>query len=74
MVQFKIRPFNGRSIPHSCCNADCVVFWAVFALNKLTDDWIFLKSFYTESRAQNFVREVKEMLSKGDYSCLTLRT
>lgn len=37
------------------------------------DDWIFLRSFYTFNRAQNFIESVKADFAKGNYECLTLK-
>ena len=66
MVQFKVKPRNGKGAN--------VVHWCVYVVNQLTDEWIFLKAFFTEQRAGDFIRELKTLIKKGDYSCLTLRT
>ena len=73
MPKFRIKPFNGHHIFGSNRNAKIVVHWAVYVINKLSNDWIFLKAFYTEKRAQDFIEALKESIAKGDYSCLTLK-
>ena len=73
MVKFKIKPFNGKTISKPFGLHSHVKYFAVFALNVLADEWIFIKSFYSELRAQNFIDEIKNQIAKGDYSCLTLK-
>lgn len=51
-----------------------VVHWTVYVLNKMTNELVFLRSFFTEQRALNFIEDVKKQCAKGDYSCLNLRT
>ena len=71
MVKFKIKPFNGKNI--TLTGKHCVKYFAVFAFNVLADEWIFLKSFYSEFRAQDFINDLKKQIAKGDYSCLSLK-
>lgn len=73
MVKFKIKPFNGKTISKPFGLHSHVKYFAVFALNVLADDWIFLKAFYSEQRAFNFINDLKKQIAKGDFSCLTLR-
>lgn len=49
-----------------------VTHWAVFVVNQISKDYIFLKSFYTEQRAKDFTKFVEKQVERGDYSCLTL--
>ena len=72
MVKFKIKPFNGKNI--TLTGKHCVKFFAVFAFNFSANEWIFLKAFYSEQRAFNFINDLKKQIAKGDYSCLTLKT
>ena len=65
MVEFKIRPKNGKG-RH-------VVHWCVYAVNQLTDEWIFIKAFLTKQRALDYLDTLKDFIRKGNYSCLTLR-
>lgn len=74
MVRFRIKPIKGNSIKYAIDGAKYVTFWAVYVLNRITDNWIFLQAFYTEQRAQNFIQQLKKSIAKGDYSCLTLKT
>ena len=71
MVKFKIKPFNGHNI--NLYGQSCVKFFAVFAFNFSADDWIFLKAFYSEQRAVNFINDLKKQIAKGDFSCLSLK-
>ena len=72
MIKFKIKPFNGHNI--NAYGQYCVKFFAVFAFNFSANDWIFIKSFYSEQRAFNFIHDLKKQIAKGDFSCLTLKT
>lgn len=67
MVQFRITPLNGKRIPHTDKN---VVFWVIDFFAVTLKKWIFLKSFYTEERAHSFIADIKDLIRKGDYSCL----
>ena len=68
MVCFQVKPFHGKERN--------VVHWAVFILNRVTNQWVFCKSFSDETKAQEFVekatRDVEESCTTPSY--LTLRT
>ena len=65
MVEFEIKPFIGNKIPGR--RNEYVTHWAVFILNQLTKDWIFLRSFHTKKRAEDFIDDVKKQLEEGNY-------
>ena len=74
MVQFLIKPINGKTITKNRCDRHKhIIYWAVFFFSVMRDSWIFLKSFYTEDRAKNYVEQIKKQIAGGDYSCLTLK-
>ena len=72
MLDFEIKVFKGNKI--SGRKNGYVKHWAVFIKNQLTQESIFLKSFFTEQRAIEFIEKVKMQFAEGDYSCLTLRS
>ena len=71
MIEFEIKPFTGNKIPGK--GNLHITHWAVFVINQLNRDWIFLKSFLTQQRAKDFIEDVKTQIEEGDYSCLTLK-
>ena len=48
-------------------------FYVVLVKLYNRDVWRFLRCFYTLRRAENFVDELQQQISRGDYSCLTLK-
>lgn len=72
MVEFEIKVFMGNKIPGR--RNEHIRHWAVFVVNQLTKDLVFLRSFFTEQRAKEFIEEVKREIERGNYECLTLRS
>lgn len=71
MAQFEIIPFNGGNIRH--LKDKQVVHWSVFIVNELLNRSIFLGSFFTKRRAEEFIEKIESDIERGDYSCLTLK-
>lgn len=74
MPKFRIISKNGHSIKNAIDGAKFVIHWVVQVFNFSSNCWVFVQSFYTKERAQNYVSTLKEAIEKGDYSCLTLKT
>ena len=72
MAKFEIIPFNGGKIRN--LKNKQVVHWAVYIVNELLGRSIFLGSFFTKRRAEEFIDKVESDIERGDYSCLTLKT
>ena len=71
MVELEIKPFTGEKIPGR--RNEHVTHWAVFLVNQLTKDLIFIRSFFTRKRAEDFINEVKGQIDNGTYE-LSLKT
>ena len=65
-MQFVLKPYYAK---HSR-----IARWAVYIVARTTDELRFLRSFYCEEKAREFIGELKEKISQGDYSYLTLRS